>query len=99
MFTALFAIGASLCCLNAYASLARRSPERHTVDDVPGWIPDYPVVGSLLVVLGWLGLGAPAPLGWVALALVIVDAGGPHWFAITALREWLRARVRASDSA
>ena len=68
-------------------------------DGAPEWISDYPVVGSLLVVLGWLGLDAPASLGWLALAMVIADAGGPHWFAVAALREWLRARERASDSA
>lgn len=91
----LYALGALFCGLNFYLSflrvplLARRGVPREEVRNVTG----APLLGTLFV---FAGLGAThdvpglLPLGIV---LILIDTGGPHWFAGIMLYQALRGRA------
>jgi hypothetical protein len=75
------ALGGAVAGLNFYLSFVAVPVHRLRHGSSPDRVPSgFPFVGS--VVLGAVALAAP-PGGWVqilALVLLALDTGGPHWF-------------------
>lgn len=87
----LFSAGAGVAILNAYLSFLRYPLHR-----LRGRSPDtyrhasgFPMVGTLLLVLGWL-LMPSSPWAHISLVLFLVaDTGGPLWFVALTIYAWI----------
>ncbi len=74
-----FALGASLSLLNFYLSFVR-VPLLRLLGRSPRFVSGFPLVGSLLLVVSAALLWSERWLALSALALVVLDTGGLHWF-------------------
>ena len=84
----LFGFGALFVGVNFYTSLLRYPLHRlrgGTSEDFR-WVSGTPLLG-VLVVPGVALLPASSTMGVTGLALVLLDFGGLHWFAIAVWRE------------
>jgi hypothetical protein len=76
----LFALGASICALNAYLSFLR-----YPLYKLSGrkfqWVSGIPVFGSLLVVIALIIHHESWWLLASGIVLALFDTGGVHWFA------------------
>jgi len=95
--TALFVFGAFIACINAWGSfvrpmfvrLARRSLKRTS---------GFPLIGSLcLWTAAWL-LHPASSLAYWALAVSLLDTGGPHWFIGSVVYHSLRGARHQDDA-
>jgi len=77
-----FVVGAFLCITNFYLSFL--SYPLHRLRGLPResyrWNSGIPLFGSLLVGLSLLGLYPLPCMLPAAIALIVIDTGGIHWF-------------------
>ncbi|MEE9392374.1 MAG: hypothetical protein V3W41_07700 [Planctomycetota bacterium] len=83
----LLTIGGLFCSFNAYLSWLRYPLFRLLggARDDYRWSSGIPVLGSLLVVLdwvGWLRHEYSVALDVLAIVLLAIDSGGIHWFLL-----------------
>lgn len=84
----LLLVGGYICLLNAYEHWGRRllsRPARDTDED-DGNRSGVPVLGTVLVAATMPAFWPWSALELVALFLILVDAGGPHWLLWRRLR-------------
>jgi hypothetical protein len=83
-----------LCGTNFYLSFLRYP--LHLLRGLPSeqyeWVSGIPLFGSLLVGSSLLGLHAMPYVLPAALAIILIDTGGVHWFLGGLLYEMLRKR-------
>ena len=85
-----FSLGALICLANFYFSFLRYplhrlrgfQPESYR------WVSGIPMLGTLLVGLSLVALHTSPIVLYVAVALMLVDTGGPLWFGIAMLYQW-----------
>jgi hypothetical protein len=56
------------------------------------WVSGFPLLGSLLVALSMIGLHQIPGMIPVAIALILIDTGGIHWFVGSLIYRWLRKK-------
>ena len=89
-------LGALLCLINFYLSFIRHplnrlrglSKESHR------WVSGFPLFGSLLVGLSLIVLHDLAGMVPVAVALILIDTGGIHWFVGTMIYQFVFGRSK-----
>jgi hypothetical protein len=81
----LFIFGGLLCCINFYLSFIR-----YTIHRLRGklkndyrWTSGYPIIGSGSVALSLFSFWNHQIIFPIAIALILIDTGGIHWFAGT----------------
>jgi hypothetical protein len=56
------------------------------------WVSGFPLLGSLLVALSLITLHEVSGLIPVAMALILIDTGGVHWFVGSMIYRWVREK-------
>lgn len=83
----LFCLGGIICAMNCYLSLLRypifllRGGQKSEFQ----WISGAPIIGSLSVAVGLAYLYRTDWILWIGLILILIDAGGIHWYLGTML--------------
>jgi len=75
--------GAFFCGLNFYTSFLRYPVHKllgHSKDSFQ-WVSGVPILGSLLVFVAFILLRENPFFFWSSIVLVLIDTGGPLWFA------------------
>ena len=89
---ALLVLGGLICGLNFYFSFLRfplhrlRGGRRETYR----WESGIPLFGSLFVAISLIWGWHSAWWLWLGIGLIVIDTGGPQWFVIAVVGEWLR---------
>ncbi len=89
---AVLGLGGILCCVNFYHSVLRYPIHRIRggARDDYRWVSGIPLFGSLLVAVSLVEFWREPWLLWVAVALIVIDTGGLHWFAGTMVYQYFR---------
>ncbi|MGN6366811.1 MAG: hypothetical protein ACTHN5_00840 [Phycisphaerae bacterium] len=80
-------LGTLITAINFYTSFLRYPLHRRRGGTRENFrfISGFPLLGSFLLFLALLFLSHHPPLQWTALAIALLDAGGPHWLIATLL--------------
>ena len=90
-----FVAGGLVALLNFYLSFVAALLHRLRHGVQPARVPSgVPLIGSILLGIVAIALPSGTPTQFVALALLAVDTGGPHWFAVSQVRQAIR-HIRA----
>ena len=93
-------LGAFITWLNLYTSFFRGLLHNWLHPGEPDrFVSGFPLIGTLFLGIAWLLFPAGSYLGYTALALMVLDTGGPHWFIYALLRQRSKpAREKAPGS-
>lgn len=90
--TILLLLGAFIVAINLYTSAFRKLLHDRLHPGEPyRFVSGFPLVGTVFLGIAWLLSPAGSFPGYIALVLMLLDTGGPHWL-IRAV--WLSYRQR-----
>ncbi|MFC1542880.1 hypothetical protein ACFL4M_03220 [Pseudomonadota bacterium] len=83
--------GALFCGLNFYISFLRYPVHKllGRSEDSFQWVSGVPLLGTLLVFVAFILLSENPLFFWSSILLVLIDTGGPLWFAGSVLYQKL----------